>query len=152
MPFPGRRGLTPRHGHTQRAPCPERCWTRLTRLCFSPSSSLPYALPRRVILSQVDGSFFKQLAYLLRIAFGGRNAGQGAPLLAAQLLLLLMRTQITVKTTKMNVYYLTKVLCERKRERERHEGREKLARDLYMRHARESRTHGIDIPFPPIRL
>jgi len=61
---------------------------------------------------KVDGSFFKQLAYLLRIAFGGRNATQGGPLLAAQMLLLLMRTQITVKTTKINVYYLTKAISQ----------------------------------------
>ena len=39
-------------------------------------------------------------------------ARRGIPLLTAQFLLLMMRTQVTVKTTKVNVYYLTKAISQ----------------------------------------
>ena len=142
------------HGHAQHTSFPFLHFNTLTLLLSLP---LPHAPPRRGMPSQVDGSFFKQLAYLLRIAFGGRNATQGGPLLAAQMLLLLMRTQITVKTTKINVYYLTKVGYYIAREKGRQGGRENLARFALgwicdERHAGDSGAYGIDAPFSPTLL
>lgn len=67
---------------------------------------------RRRARARLGGSFYRQLGYLFGIAFRGREGRAGGPLLAAQLLLLLARTQITVKTTQINVYFLTKAISQ----------------------------------------
>ena len=62
---------------------------------------------------QVDTGkeFRKQLAFLLRIAVPSIRS-RAVPLMVAQFLLLVMRTFITVRTVKLNVYYLTNAISQ----------------------------------------
>jgi hypothetical protein len=62
---------------------------------------------------QVDTGkrFWKQLGFLLRIAVPSMQS-RAVPLMGAQFLLLVMRTFITVRTVKLNVYYLTNAISQ----------------------------------------
>lgn len=55
--------------------------------------------------------FWKQLGFLLHIAVPGMRS-RAVPLMGAQFLLLVMRTFITVRTVKLNVYYLTNAISQ----------------------------------------
>mmetsp|Transcript_14743 Transcript_14743/g.31613 ORF Transcript_14743/g.31613 Transcript_14743/m.31613 type:complete len:743 (-) Transcript_14743:102-2330(-) len=60
---------------------------------------------------KVDAQFWRQLAYLLRLAVPGL-ASRGAALMGAQFMLLVARTLLTVRTTKLSVFYLTRAISQ----------------------------------------